>query len=101
LAAKEWHDSRVRLIAPLPSFDVLLAGAAVAVERDDALRRPRQVRDDEADPRIEPARVPLDLGDHSPAWSMIRLGNESWRSSGAPHPAVARLDTLQHDPNML
>jgi hypothetical protein len=66
LAAKERHDRRVHLIAPLPLFDVLLAGAAVVVEGDHALRRTRQVRDDEADAGIKLAGVPLDLGHHSP-----------------------------------
>jgi hypothetical protein len=65
LAAKERHDRRVHLIAPLLSFDVLLAGAAVVVEGNDALSRPRQVGDDEADARTKLAGVPLDLGHHS------------------------------------
>jgi hypothetical protein len=34
----------------LAFFDVLLAGAAVVVEGNDALSLPRQVGDDEADP---------------------------------------------------
>src|SRR5260370_29340214 len=42
-------------------LDVLLAGAAVAIERDDALGRPRQVGNDEADTRAKLARVPFDL----------------------------------------
>src|SRR4029077_21171005 len=49
----------------LAFFDVLLAGAAVVVEGNDALGRPRQVGDDEADARIKLAGVPLDLGHHS------------------------------------
>ena len=65
MAAKERHDRRVHLIAPLPFFDVLLAGAAVVVEGNDALGRPRQVGDDDADARIKLAGVPLDLGHHS------------------------------------
>jgi hypothetical protein len=50
----------------LAFFDVLLAGAAVVVEADDALRRPGQIGDDEANPRAKLARMPLDLGDHPP-----------------------------------
>src|SRR6266513_586361 len=61
LAAKVRHDSRVHLIAPLPSLMTLLAGAALVVEGDDALGRPRQVGDDEADARVKLARMPLDL----------------------------------------
>ena len=49
----------------LAFFDVLLAGAAVVVEGNDALSRPRQVGDDEADARTKLAGVPLDLGHHS------------------------------------
>ena len=44
----------------LAFFDVLLAGAAVVVEGNDALGRPRQVGDDEADARIKLAGVTLD-----------------------------------------
>jgi hypothetical protein len=58
----------------LALFDVLLAGAAVVVEDNDALGRPRQVGDDETDARIKLAGVPLD-----PAFA--RAG--SWRRLGA------------------
>jgi len=44
----------------------------VVVEGDDALRRPHQVGNDEADARIKLARVPLDLG-HHPAGSLPAL----------------------------
>ena len=60
MAAKERHDSRVHLIAPLPSLIHCSAGAALVVEGDDAFGRPRQVGDDEADARIKLARMPLD-----------------------------------------
>jgi hypothetical protein len=63
-------------------LDVLLASAAVVVEADDTLGRPRQVGDDEANPRAKLARMPLDLGHHLAGCSMIRLGNGNWRSSG-------------------
>jgi hypothetical protein len=41
----------------------LLGCAAVIVERDDPLRRPAEVGNDEADAGIKLARMPLDLGD--------------------------------------
>jgi len=41
----------------------LLARAALVVEGDDILGRPRHVGDDEADARIEFDRMPFDLGD--------------------------------------
>ncbi len=47
----------------LALFDPLLARAALIVEGDDILGRPRHVRDDKADARIEFARTPFDLGD--------------------------------------
>jgi hypothetical protein len=50
----------------LAFLDVLLARAALVIEGDDALGRPRQIGDDEADPRIKLTGVPLDLGHHSP-----------------------------------
>jgi len=53
----------------LALLDPLLGRAALVVERDDALGRPHQVGDNEADARIKLAGVPLDLG-HDPA----RLG---------------------------
>jgi hypothetical protein len=43
----------------------LLAGAALVVEGHHALGRPRQVGDDEADPRIKLAWMPLDFRHHS------------------------------------
>jgi hypothetical protein len=46
----------------LAFLDVLLARAALVVEGDDTLDRPRQVGDDEADPRIQLAWMPFDLG---------------------------------------
>ena len=65
MAAKERHDSRVHLIAPLPYFNPLLGCPALVVEGHDALGWPRQVGDDEADPRIKLARMPLDFRHHS------------------------------------
>jgi hypothetical protein len=60
----------------LALFDLLLAGAAVVVEGNDALGRPRQVSDDKADTRIKLAGVPLDLGPPpGGACSMIRPGS--------------------------
>ena len=46
----------------LALFDPLLACAALVVESDDVLGRARQVGDDEAETRIEFARMPFDLG---------------------------------------
>ena len=65
MAAKERHDSRVHLIAPLPYFNPLLGCPALVVEGHDALGWPRQVGDDEADPRIKLAWMPLDFRYHS------------------------------------
>ena len=65
MAAKERHDSRVHLIAPLPYFNPLLGCPALVVEGHDALGWPRQVGDDEADPRIKLAWMPLDFRHHS------------------------------------
>jgi hypothetical protein len=65
LAAKERHDRRVHLDRALAFFDVLLAGAAVVVERNETLHRPRQVGDDKADARIKLTWMLLDLGHHS------------------------------------
>jgi hypothetical protein len=52
----------------LALFDELLTGAALIVEGDDALGRPRQVGDDEADPRVKLARMPLDLCHNPPGF---------------------------------
>src|SRR5205823_10250001 len=49
----------IPLDRPLSFLDVLLRGAAMVVEGDDALSRPRQVGDDEADARVKLARMPL------------------------------------------
>jgi hypothetical protein len=46
----------------LTLLDPLLGGAAAIVEGNDPLRWAGQVGDDEADPGIELARMPLDLG---------------------------------------
>ncbi len=46
----------------------------MVVEGHDALRRPRQVGDDEADPRAKLARMPLDLRYHPPGFlTALRL----------------------------
>ena len=50
----------------LAFLDVLFRRAALIVEGDDALGRSRQVSDDEADARIQFARMPHDLGDDPP-----------------------------------
>src|SRR5271163_1942397 len=49
----------------LAFFDPLLRRAAMAVERDHSLCRPRHVGHDESDPRIEFAGMPLDLRHHA------------------------------------
>jgi hypothetical protein len=46
----------------LSVFDPLLRRAALVVEGDDALGRPRQVGHNETDARVKLARMPLDLG---------------------------------------
>src|SRR5262249_41468845 len=50
---------------PFALFDPLLARPALVVEGNDALGRAGHVGDDEPDARIEFARMPFDLGDHS------------------------------------
>jgi hypothetical protein len=67
LSAKERHDSQPRPFdRALSFFDPLLRRAAVVVEGHDALRRPRQMGNDEAVARIKLPRVPFDLGHHPP-----------------------------------
>ncbi len=66
MAVKERHDSRVHLMAPLPSLIPLLRSAELIVKDHDALGGPRQVGDDEPDARVKLARVPLNLR-HYPA----------------------------------
>src|ERR1700757_3353862 len=51
----------------LALFDPLLTGPALVVEGNDILGEPCHVRHDEADTRIEFARMPFDLGDDA-AW---------------------------------
>jgi hypothetical protein len=51
----------------LALLDPLFARAALVVEGDDIFGRPRQVGDDEANTRIQFARMPFDLGDDT-AW---------------------------------
>ena len=46
----------------LSFFDPLLACPALIIERDNALGRPRQIGNDEADARVQLARMPFDLG---------------------------------------
>ena len=41
---------------------MLLARAALVIEGDNTLGGPRQIGDDEADARVQLARVPLDFG---------------------------------------
>jgi hypothetical protein len=45
----------------LALLDVLLAGAALVVEGDNPLGRARQIGDDEANARVQLARMPFDL----------------------------------------
>ena len=45
-------------------LDPLLARPALVIERNDPLGRAAHVRHDEADARIQFARMPFDLGDH-------------------------------------
>ena len=65
MAAKERHEPRP-LNRAFAFFDPLLRGAALVVEGDDALDRPRQIGDDEADARAKLARMPLHLRYHTP-----------------------------------
>jgi hypothetical protein len=63
----------------LALLDVLFTGAAVVVEGDDVLGWPRQVGDDEADPRAQLAGMPLDLAHDAPQFlparsSLVRPG---------------------------
>jgi hypothetical protein len=64
LAANVLHDSRVHLIAPLPSLIYCSHVPALIVEGDDPVGRARQVGDDETDARIKLAGMPFDFGDH-------------------------------------
>ena len=76
----------------VPDFlDVLLARAALVMEGDDALSRPRQVGHDEAETRVQLAWIPLDLG-HDAAWlaPTLRLIAEASVGSREPHATVAR-----------
>jgi hypothetical protein len=58
----------------LAFFDPLLRRAALVVEGNDALRRPRQIGHDKADPRIKFTRMPLDLRHDTPRLlSTLRL----------------------------
>ena len=50
----------------LTFLHMLLPGAALIVEGDDTRGPARQVGDDEADPRIQLARMPFGLGDNLP-----------------------------------
>src|SRR6476660_3813508 len=56
----------------LSFLDPLLARATPIVESDDTLGRPRQIGDDEADTRVQLARMPLDLR-HNMAWLVPAL----------------------------
>ena len=56
----------------------MFAGAALVVERNDALGRSRQVGDNEADTRVKLTRMPLDLGhDTSRLLPTLRLVAEA------------------------
>ena len=69
MAANVRHDPLDRGFAIL---DPLLARPALVVEGDDILGGSRHVGDDEADARIEFARMPFDLGNHPAACSSFR-----------------------------
>jgi hypothetical protein len=62
LAANVRHDSRVHLIAPLPSL--IHCSHALVVESNDALGLAAHGRHDEAGARIKFFGMPLDLGNH-------------------------------------
>jgi hypothetical protein len=64
VGAKIRHDSRVHLIAPLSSLIHWHRRAPLVVEGDDALRRPGQVGDDEANTRMKLGGMTLDLRYH-------------------------------------
>jgi hypothetical protein len=51
---------------PDRALDPLLTRAALVVEGDDVLGRPRHVGDDETDTRVKLARMPFDLGGDTP-----------------------------------
>jgi hypothetical protein len=52
----------------------LLRCATLIVEGNDALGRPRQIGDDEADTRVKLAQMPLDLGHHPAAFFQLCAG---------------------------
>src|SRR5262249_11938508 len=56
LAAKVRHDNRVHLIVPFPSLMHCFRCAALVVEADAPLGRPRQIGHDEADTRVQLAK---------------------------------------------
>src|SRR6516162_3301465 len=60
------YDSRVHLIAPLPSLIHCSHVPSLVVESNDALGRAAHVRHDEADAGIKFSGMPLDLGDNPP-----------------------------------
>jgi hypothetical protein len=60
LAAKVWHESRVHLIASLPSLIHCSAVPRWVVEGDDPLGRPGQVGRDKPDRWVKLARVPFE-----------------------------------------
>ena len=70
---------------------MLLCSAALVIEGNDALGRTCQIGDDEADARVQLARMPFDLG-HDVALLVPALGlySRSWQNSGAPRAAVAQ-----------
>ena len=63
LTSKPRHDIRVQTRAFLALLDPLLGSAAEIVEGDEPLGRTGESGDNEADPRIQLTRMPLDLGD--------------------------------------
>jgi hypothetical protein len=84
LAAKERHDRRVHFDRPLALLDPLLRRVALIVKGDDALRRSRQIGEDEADTRVKFVRMPLNLG-HDTPWlpPALRLITEADEASPA------------------
>ena len=91
MAAKVRHDGRRPFDRVLAFLDVLLARAALVVEGDDTLDRPRQVGDDKADARVQLAWMPLDLGhDAARLVPALRPIGEAGVVAGAPRAAGGR-----------
>ncbi len=89
----------------LAFLDMLLRRASSIVELRHPLGRSRQVGDDEADARVQLARMPLDLGHHSAALtpgrrpvgkgSLKGVSSTPLQSSGTPRARV-RVTNMSH-----